>query len=644
MIELEAYRAGDKSVSGGMEVTLGINRDAGTINPGQSIKFDYGIAGIGFLSGTHDQHPYQRGLAQVLKQAINSSTTPGDQSLDAFWLRSQTDWTAGAGTKYMEPITEDKIQRSFYRSYGIDPWTQGQVSLLKQSSSFASITTASTVPVHSIWVSDGYFVSSADTVTKVSSSGTKTTVTGLTASENVTNLVVGNGVVYVSTTAAVYQIVAGSTVAAKVFTVPTAGVDTRVWFSKDRLIITSGGAVWDEAPPAAGAGTTALAYVGALYQKSASTTWVACTSIPNAVLLADSSQSGSNIYRLTLDTTGAIPVLAAPVTVAEFPSNERITYLNTYLGGYLGIATNLGVRIGTVDSIYGTISYGPRIGSPIATGGFSAFDRFLFYPVADAGESRSGVVRIDLSEVDATGRAAWAMDQRIPAFLGYTVDTVTVKEDGSVLMGARATSTVELFKTAAVYEDYGFLSTGAIREGTSEQKYFDTINIQVNPDWQGSVSVTALGDFETTMHVGTFTPASGSNLDLRINAIDTFTHFSVGITLVSSDDNTASPILQSWNLRALPAVKRQRLIQAVLLAFDHEADMHSVPYGYEGYAIERVRALEDQVKDGWPFTFQDFNSGETYRATLESIQFTEISPPSNASGFGGVIDLTIRTL
>lgn len=644
MAELDAYRAGDKQISHGMEVALGINRDAGTINPGQSIAFDYGIAGIGFLSASSGEHPYQRGLAQVLKQAINNTTTPGDQALDTWWLRSQTDWSLGAGTSFMEPISDAKVQTSYLKSYGVNPWEEGKVSLLPAPALLASISAASVLPVISAWTTDGYFVSGGDTVTRVSSSGTKTAVTGLTAGQAVTCVVTGNGVVYVATTHAVYQILAGTTAALKVYTVPTPGNDTRAWFAKDRLLVTNGGSIWDLAPPSSTATTVALLIANALYTKSGSTTWIACTSVPGAVLLADSSPSGSSIYRLTLDTTSSLPQLSAPATAAEFPTNERIAYMDTYLGAYIAVATNLGIRIGTVDNQYGIITYGPRIGSPVATGRFASYDRFLYYPVADAGEGRSGVVRVDLSEVDETGRTAWSMDERVPANLGLTVQSCTVDSDGKVVLIAKGVDSLEMYRSSAQLEEYGFISSGAIRFGTSEKKYFDTVNIQVEPDWEGSVSVTAMGDGYAFLHVGSFTEASGFNVDLKVNSVAAYAQVNLGITLVANQTRAKGPVLQAWQIRALPSVIRGRLIQVALFAFDRERDHNGVEYGWEGYAIERWRSLEDQIKDGWPFTYQDFNTGETYRGVLEQVSFTQVAPPANTSGFGGIIDLTIRTL
>ena len=640
--QLAAYDAADAAIAGPIIYPLTLGNNIGSIDPGASIDFSYGIAGIGFLSAAGTENPYQRGLANVLKEQINNSEQPGDQSFTNWWLRSQTDWSGGAGTISMEPISDAKIQRSFYSSYGVNVWSAGDVTLLNATESKLTLAASSPTKSHLLSLNSGYYVGFTTLAYFVNTAFVSTAITGISAGENITAFATGNGRVYICTDKAVYGMASGTTAASKFYTFPETDVNARVFFAKDRLIMASKGALWDQAPPVTGAATVALAYVSSLYRKDATYTWVSAVSAPNFVLLAGTGSSGSELYSLTLDTTGALPVLNAPTVVAEFPPNEIVRQVGSYLGTYLAISTTLGIRIGTMDA--NGVTYGARLTAPVATGPFAAYDRFLYYPTSDAGQERTGVVRIDLSDIDTTSRAAWANDVRVPTLVTGTCDAVVINGDGKAVFTNLKSAAVELYAVIDDYEEIGFFSTPDIRLGTTERKYFDGINVQLDPSWDGSLTVTAQTDDGSVGLVGAITNASGNDVELKINQLEAASKIALGFTLRANAERDAGPVVQSWQLRALASVNRQRLIKVPLLCFDHERDSRGAPYGYEGYAIARWRALEEQSRASWPFTYQDLQTGETYRVILEAISFSQSTPPTNASGFGGVIDLTVRVI
>jgi len=219
-----------------------------------------------------------------------------------------------------------------------------------------------------------------------------------------------------------------------------------------------------------------------------------------------------------------------------------------------------------------------------------------------------------------------------------------VSSTGSVVFVNNRSTAVDLYSSGSDLEEIGFFSTSDIRLGTTEKKYFDGINVQLDANWQGTLTVTAQTDDGSVGLVGAVGEASGNDIELKISQVEPASKIALGFTLAATDDLSDGPTLLSWQLRALPAVQRQRLIKVPLLCFDFERDSRGTPYGYEGYALSRWRTLEEQARDSWPFTFQDLHTGETYRVVLESVSFTQTSPPTNASGFGGVIDLTVRVI
>ena len=72
---------------------------------------------------------YSRTTVPTLREQRDTSGEAGEQRLNTqFWVRSQTDWSYGAGQEYFD--NDDSDRRRFFASSGIDPWTKGQVSLL----------------------------------------------------------------------------------------------------------------------------------------------------------------------------------------------------------------------------------------------------------------------------------------------------------------------------------------------------------------------------------------------------------------------------------------------------------------------------------------------------------------------------------
>jgi hypothetical protein len=110
-------------------------------------------------------------------------------------------------------------------------------------------------------------------------------------------------------------------------------------------------------------------------------------------------------------------------------------------------------------------------------------------------------------------------------------------------------------------------------------------------------------------------------------------------------DNTLGSVFKGYQLKAVPATPRSRIIKVPLLCYDTETDKYNSTLGYEGRAYQRLAELENIEAAGDVVTWQDFRTGETQQCLIEEILFTDITPPDKKlTGFGGVISLTIRTV
>lgn len=114
---------------------------------------------------------FKRETVQVLRQQADVSSEPGEASLNpqGLWRRSQESWHHGAGQDFLDGKTEEAADPHRFRSSkGIDPWTRGQISLLRPTlnvwrttSTNLYLAVAQTItgpagPVFVVYVADGY--------------------------------------------------------------------------------------------------------------------------------------------------------------------------------------------------------------------------------------------------------------------------------------------------------------------------------------------------------------------------------------------------------------------------------------------------------------------------------------------------------
>lgn len=618
-------------------LSVGVVGTAASYVP-DSIRYDYAVGELPFLSMTSDQAPYERVLAPVRKQQIDQSLAPGDQSLDSWWLRSQTDWSGGAGIKFMEPADDARVQRRFDSSAGVDVWALGEFSLLRSLSSVATYSTTDTGCLVKYDTGNQFYMGAGSSIDRYNA-GSTSSCTGF--SGTLASLVLaGPSVLAINSSGTIYSATNGGTAFSSLWT--TSSGATRAWWVKQRLIVAQGVDLFELSL----AGGNLDAETPTYTHPDSSWVWTSAAEAPGALLVAGYGDSGSAVYRFVLDAAGDLPTLTGAITTAELPVGEYIVDTATYLGAYVVLATNLGVRVGTV-SAEGQITYGPFTFEGVTSGGLRPYDRFIFTGVPDAGEGRPGLIRIDLSDIDETGRAAWANDVRVPSGQSGTV-TGIVATATNVLSLALTGATARVYGCTASSnrEATGFVQSGAVRYGTLQAKNFDSIRLEVGRPVKGTTTIKVVDRDGTASTVGV--ADASSNLDQAFAiGIPVLPQQQLAVRLELARDATTAttgPIIQGWQMRALPAVVRAELLRVNMSCFDFERDQYGVLKGYEGSALSRWKALRDTVNYGPTVKLQDLNTGETLTVVVEEMSFTQIAPPSDASGFGGMITVTARTV
>jgi hypothetical protein len=345
--------------------------------------------------------------------------------------------------------------------------------------------------------------------------------------------------------------------------------------------------------------------------------------------------------------------LDQPVVVAELPRGETVLSTYSYIGSFLIVGTSKGVRIAAIQSD-GSLSMGPLI-VEIAGGSTDAVavDRYVYVTGAadaDAGNrvKRAGLYRIDLGQPLDSGqlRYAYASDLVAPAGTAGSATQVT-------LAGGRVWFAVDgagLFREKSTFVSEGWLESGRIRLGTLEPKAWRDVRLIVKPASTGSAEAYA-STRDTTAPSGwsRVIGVDGTAYDLygSLAAVSPSpeAELFVAVRLVAPSGQATSPSVVGYQVRAVPAPKRSRLVQAVVMLFDFETDRKGLRHGQVGGAYLRLKALEDLESSAGVVLWRDFTTGEVAEAYIERVSLQRTTPPTRANGnAGGVGQVVLRLI
>jgi hypothetical protein len=371
------------------------------------------------------------------------------------------------------------------------------------------------------------------------------------------------------------------------------------------------------------------------------------TSSGAAIYISGYSGIQSNIYKFTLTTAGAMPTLTSAITAAELPVGEIAFKISYYLD-YMAIGTNQGVRIAQLSSTDGSIAYGPlSIETTQPCYDFAFRDRYIW---ASTGvEGQVGVTRIDLGQPVGTGVFAYAFDLYDPAdTLGHYTTACAFMGNTARLAfcnAGNASNGTIYIQSASTLLAEGYLQTGYVRYNTLELKIFKMLQARVDTT-DGGLRISSIDSEGNAVQIGTFGQASNVP-EININypqAAQEYLGFK--FTLTRSDtDSTKGPLFTGYQIKALPAIPRQRLIQYPLFCFDHESDKFGNEVGFEGSAYARMSQLETVENLGDTIQVQDFRTGESFIGLIEEMDFNNKTPEDKRfSGYGGYLTVTIRTV
>jgi len=702
-----------------------------------SDSYDVAIGGQPFFYAINDARPYIRQTAPYKKDQFDNGKEPGEQSLTGWWLRSQSSFHSGSGIKFYDPSAGETVDYRFTDSKGVNVWTKGQVTLLKDTATAHYTSGAIQTNGKPFQIArsieyggtNGVLLWDEYDVDKIAEDGTVTHFLDYAAgTDYAVNAICDDG----TNAFWITNIIASGTPRLRVYKKLLTGVSG----AGDTLMITDNGITVNTAVMEYVKDRIVMGINNKIYEISSSASalpspvythsdtdivFSSITASGPAIYVAGYSGTQSSIFKFTLNTSGVMPTLTTAITAAEMPVGEIIHKIYYYLG-YMMIGTNKGIRAAVVSDQDGSINYGPLIVETTQPCyDFAARDRFIW--CATGVDGAAGVIRIDLGNEIETLRFAYANDLYVSGTSGYSTVTcafagttdrlvfaTTAVNAGSIsnkaltsnvatlttsaahglavddqiwvegvdstfngkytVTGVPTTTTFTYAKTAsnvastavspvgkvnkvgsinieasATLASTGFITSGYIRYGTLEPKNFK--RLLARGDFTKGSLVLETVDKDGVEYDHITYEAGVTAVEVGTSNPDTAQEYVAYKFILNRDATTTSagPIFKGYQAKATIATPRQRVMRFPVYCFDIETDRYNVVSGYEGKALSRLQLLENVEEGGDVVTWQDLTTGESRQVVIEQISFTRMTPPDKRfDGFGGVIEITIRTV
>ena len=638
------------SIGRAIAVDLGIVSSSSTWqNTNES--YDVAVGGLPFFYAISDARPYIRQTAPFRKEQSDIGAEPGEQSLTGFWLRSQSSFHNGTGIKFYDPSAGETVNYRFADSDNVDVWTKGQVTLLKETANMTGVTTG----IYKVLsIVDGStnkilgWIPASTTINNYTASGTAVAYTDVTsigtpldtailaiATDGTNLFIADNDHIYtgpIATPAAGYS---------RYYN--TGSEKVVLGWVKQRLVACVGASVYELTNAK---GTTHTLPTATYTHPNADWTWSSISEGGSAIYAAGYAGGNSAIYKFTLSTAGVMPTLTSGIVAAQLPIGEIVYKIESYLG-YLMIGTNKGMRVASISDTTGDLSYGPLIFED--TNGvydFAFRDKYV-WATGTIGTS-PGLYRVDLGSEIESLRFAYAKDTYLSGATGYATSVDFVGNTDQIAFTTSGSNGIAIQSTT-VLSTTGSITTGKIRFSTLEPKNFKRL-IARGTFTSGDFTLSSLATGAT----GTETQYDHITYNVGVDAVEVTTSqpetaqefLAYKFTLSRDTTDTATgPTFKGYQAKATIATPRNRVIRFPVYCFDIETDRFNTVVGYDGRAYARIQLLEEIEKTGDVLTWQDLTTGESQQAVIEQVTFTRMTPPDKRfDGFGGIIEITVRTV
>ena len=612
---------------------------------------------------------YRRTTVPTLREQRDTSSEPGEQSIDSqFWLRSQTDWSYGAGQTYFD-INESNRGR-FSSSSGVDVWTKGQISLLPMCESKNNAKTYTNViakvfrrtsnDTDYMYVANGNVLEYSTNFSAADGSVTWNTVTALASPQTITDIASDGNRIYIA--------YGSNRVTAETDIGVTDQPATLGSLNPDYLRIVGGRLFGID-----GGNIAEYDYGAAKVSSSLDSTllggglWVTVCAGPVGFYAASNTAGTGAISFISVGAADGL--LEEPQQVAELHRGEEINDMISY-GGILALATSKGLRIAAIDAGSGSVTYGPVIDDVGEVFSLVADERFVWF-----GGGSGKTYRADLSRFTESLVPAWAEDlvsvkDATSGGADASPSNVThVARSGGGTYFVDSANGVQGPMSTGQLVATGTMTVGDVKWNSQFDKILRTIEIRSAPssivaalqtwgdadvEWAdadefwvgqtatvgGSVTATVTNDENYSVTTGTLANKTPTNVAALVPELSEA--FKIQLNLTRDSTVTAGPQLESWKIQAFPAPTRvdEIIVPIILKTRVATSRGRGTAAAYDTKA--EYDALRTAMTEKKVITYQEGSRSDT--AVIDQIAMSAEKLSDDGDWWEGVCTLRLLTV
>ena len=551
------------------------------------------------------------------------------------WRQQSSDWSAGAGQSNLD--RDNSILNRYEDSFGIDPWTQWQFSLLPETAQLRATSGKTWLTLHNgylvvITADDfmSYWYEDFDTLTASVAIGTHPIV-------DIADR--GDGILALDTQGYIYQLDDTVGPATQYHNNALTGANFIAW-EKDYLLCGEENVLkWIKKGNQA---VTIYTHPDPNFR------WESACEGPQAIYVLGGYGDKWVVHKVTIkdDGTGLNPAIVA----VELPDGEIGYKIDSYLG-FVFIGTDKGVRMAQPES-NADLLLGAIIPTAEPVKCFEGQDRFVWYgnssiPAQYSEISGDPANVFPSSPVPGLGRLDLSTFTTTALTPAYANDIAAWDEPVNPVMSCVTWMDKRVFaiEDAGVFyetEDKvpgGWLTQGTMSFSVEDLKSALYMQAKWLPDCAGKFYIDLAFDGSGFARYANLTISGTSIRSDNINLFGTkFSRVNTRYVVTRCPiDNTKAPIPTRWELRAFPVKgKASRWDVPVILADD--VDIQGVVEARDPNADKN--ALVNLVQNGVVFQYQE--SGQSYQVLAREFVWQPERLSTTGNGWQGTMLMVLE--
>lgn len=569
-----------------------------------------GIAGVPYLIDTSSDYTgagrYKREAFDVVQQRNTGNQRDVLLLPQDVWRQQTESWHLGMGQSNQD--REDSLPYRYQESFGIDPWTRWQITLLPATQKMGSY-------------SGNVWLTTYDTYLAVVNSSNIYWYDSVSASAPVGSTVVNAGhpvidianqsdhVTTLHDDGKVYETVWPSGVSTLKGTYANANF---IAFEKDYLLCGKENKLYD----ITGGGAGTLIYTSPI----TGFRWQSAAPGNSCIYVLGGAGDGYVVHRVNIkqDGTGLQPCIVA----ATLPDGEIGYSIESYLG-FILIGTDKGIRVAQENNSSGDLTLGPLIPTAAPVRCFEGQDRFVWYGMSKmnstygvSGSSTEYAEFFPDGTVCGLGRLDLSVTTTSSLTPAYASDICALTESNKIV---RSVVTYQGKRVFAVDESGVWAETsdlmegGWLKQGTMSFSVEDLkTGLYMQGKWlplKGAIEFDIA--YDSTGYVRLVDYSVQGSIRSGNTSLDgtQFSRIDTRIVLErASDAASQGPTFTRWEMRAIP-VKGQASRWTLPIMNYEEIEIDGVKYTRDPLNV--LDTLIGLVENGTLFTLQE--SGRAYQ-------------------------------